>query len=500
MMKNKVFIDVHASRTKVAVTENGEMVELHVERETSEKLVGNIYKGRVENVLPGMQAAFVNIGLDKNAFLYVHENMVDTSELLESKRPQSSINDKVGDVIMVQVVKEQFGTKGVRVTKDISIPGRYLVLTPTSDFVGVSKKIVDESVREKLFNAVTSIKAKGVGYIIRTAAKDVTISEIKKEAKKLYADYLNLLEDYKRAEVCKVVRRECELIERTIRDIVNEDTEKVFVNDSKVYSHLLERFEYLMPQKTNILSFYRESGDMFEEFGLNLKVEEMLKRKVPLRNGGYLIIDKTEAFTVIDVNTGKYVGDTNHEETVFVTNMIAADEIAKQLRLRNIGGIIIVDFIDMDVIEHRESVLERLKEVLKKDRVKTMVVGMTGLGLVEITRKKTISLVDKMFLQSCPYCKGDSFVYSEEYVIMRLRASLYEHFAHDDVEAVLIKVNPSVFAKLFVLRTLEQDCQTVWAQKRIYVVPDDKIHIEDYEIKACNSSILNLPDTAKMLY
>ncbi len=499
-MKNKVFIDVHASRTKVAVTENGDLVELHVERESSEKLVGNIYKGRVENVLPGMQAAFINIGLDKNAFLYVHENMVDSSELLESRRQQSSINDKVGDIIMVQVVKEQFGTKGVRVTKDVSIPGRYLVLTPTNDFVGVSKKILDDKIRQKLFDAVTSVKADGVGYIIRTAAKDVTISEIKKEAKKLYADYKKLLEDYKRAEVCKVVRRECELIERTIRDIINDETESVIVNDSRVYTQLLERFEYLMPKKVGILSFHRESGDMFEEYGLNRKVEDMLKRKVPLRNGGYLIIDRAEAFTVIDVNTGKYVGENNHEETVFLTNMIAANEIARQLRLRNIGGIVIVDFIDMDDPKHRESVLEKLREVLKKDRVKTMVVGMTGLGLVEITRKKTISMVDKMFLQPCPYCKGDSFVHSEEYVIMRLRASLYEHFATDDCEAVLIKVSSSVFAKLFVLRTLEQDCQTVWSSKRIYVVPDDSLHIENYEIETCNSGILDLPDTAKMLY
>lgn len=499
-MKNKVYIDVHASRTKVAVTENGEMVELYVERETFEKLVGNIYKGRVENVLPGMQAAFVNIGLDKNAFLYVHENMVDSSELLESGRTHSSINDKVGDVIMVQVVKEQFGTKGVRVTKDISIPGRYLVLTPTNDFVGVSKKITDEKVRQKLFDAVMSVKDEKVGYIIRTAAKDVTISEIKKEAKKLFADYNKLLRDYEKTECSKVVRRECDLIERTMRDVINNETESVIVNDKEVFDRLYERFEYLMPKKLDVLKFHEEQGDMFEEYGLNKAVEDMLKRKVPLRNGGYLIIDRAEAFTVIDVNTGKYVGENNHEETVFLTNLIAVDEIAKQLRLRNLGGIIIVDFIDMDDPNHRDEVLNRLREALKKDRVKTMVVGMTGLGLVEITRKKTISMVDKMFLQSCPYCKGDSFVHSEEYVIMRLRASLYNHFAKNDSEAVLIHVNPSVFAKLSVLRTLEKECQTVWSDKRIYVVPDDKMHIENYEIKSCQQGVLDLPNTARMLY
>lgn len=499
-MKNKVYIDVHASRTKVAVTENGEMVELYVERETFEKLVGNIYKGRVENVLPGMQAAFVNIGLDKNAFLYVHENMVDSSELLEGGITRNSITDKVGDEIMVQVVKEQFGTKGVRVTKDISLPGRYLVLTPTNDFVGVSKKITDEKIRQKLFDAIMSVKSEGVGYIIRTAAKDVTISEIKKEAKKLLADYNRLLKDFEKAECAKVVRRECDLIERTMRDVINIDTERVIVNDKEVYDRLVDKFEYLMPKKLDVLTFHEDLGDMFEEYGLNKAVEDMLKRKVPLRNGGYLIIDKAEAFTVIDVNTGKYVGENNHEETVFLTNMIAVDEIAKQLRLRNIGGIIIVDFIDMDDPSHREEILTRLKEVLKKDRVKTMVVGMTGLGLVEITRKKTISLVDKTFLQPCPYCKGDSFVHSEEYIIMRLRASMYNYFAKDDCESVIIKVNPSVFAKLFVLRTLEKECQTVWADKRIYVVPDDLMHIEKFEIKSSGQGVLDLPNTARMLY
>ncbi len=499
-MKNKVYIDIHASRTKVAVTENGEMVELYVERETFEKLVGNIYKGRVENVLSGMQAAFVNIGLDKNAFLYVHENMVDSSELMEGVKQKSSISDKVGDVIMVQVVKEQFGTKGVRVTKDISIPGRYLVLTPTNDFVGVSKKITDEKKRQKLFDAVMSVRAEGVGYIIRTAAKDVTISEIKREAKKLYSDYQRLLRDYGKAEPCKVVRRECDLIERTMRDVINSETESVIVNDKDAFERLYERFEYLMPQKSEILQYHSDQGDLFEAYGLNKAVEDMLKRKVPLRNGGYLIIDRAEAFTVIDVNTGKYVGENNHEETVYLTNLIAVEEIAKQLRLRNLGGIIIVDFIDMDDQAHRDEVLEKLKEALKKDRVKTMVVGMTGLGLVEITRKKTISLVDKTFLQPCPYCKGDSFVHSEEYVIMRLRASLYKYFEKNDDEAVLIKVNPAVFAKLFVLRTLEKDCQSVWQDKRIYVVPDDLIHIEKYEIISCDTGVLDLPDTARMLY
>lgn len=500
-MKNSIYIDMHASRTKVAVMENDCLVELHVERENSEKLIGNIYKGRVENVLSGMQSAFVNIGLSKNAFLYVHENsMVDSSEVVGNKPQAQPITDKVGDEIMVQVVKEQFGTKGVRITKDITIPGRYVVLMPKNDYVGISRKITDESIRERLAGYVDKVKVDGMGYIVRTAAKNATFEEIQKEAKELYDEYLLVLKNYEKANCGQLVRRESNLIERMIRDIFNEDTEELYINNASVYNELKERFSSLMPHKLQCLKLYEEAGDMFDAFDLNEKMAEILKRKVPLSNGAYLIIDRAEAFTVIDVNTGRYVGENNHEETVFTTNMIAADEIARQLRLRNIGGIIIVDFIDMDMPEHREEVLNRLKAAVKKDRVKTMVIGMTSLGLVEITRKKTISMVDKVFLQQCPYCEGDSYVYSEEYVIMRLRGDLYKHFKQNDVESVLIHVNPSVFSKLFVLRTLEQDCQTVWSDKRIYIVPDEGLHIESYKITSCNSGILDLPNTARMLY
>ncbi len=500
-MKNSIYIDMHASRTKVAVIENDRLAELYVERENSEKLIGNIYKGRVENVLSGMQSAFVNIGLSKNAFLYVHDNsMVDSSELMCSVSRVQPINDKVGDEIMVQVVKEQFGTKGVRITKDITIPGRYIVLMPNNDYIGISRKITDEKIRERLTNYIDQVKVDGMGYIVRTAAKSATFDEIKKEAKELYDEYLITLKNYEKANCGQLVRKESSLVERIVRDVLNEDTQELYINNKDTFSELKERFSILMPHKMDILHYFDGKGDMFDAFDLNGQMEEILKRKVPLSNGAYLIIDRAEAFTVIDVNTGKYVGENNHEETVFTTNMIACDEIARQLRLRNIGGIIIVDFIDMDMPEHREEVLERLKQAVKKDRIKTMVIGMTSLGLVEITRKKTISMVDKVFLQTCPYCDGDSYVYSEEFIIMKLRADLYKHFSVSDSEAVIIKVNPSVFSKLFILRTLEQDCQTVWADKRIYVVPDDRLHIENYAIESARSGILDLPNTARMLY
>lgn len=501
-MKNKIYIDMHASRTKVAVTEDGSLVELYVERETSEKLIGNIYKGRVENVLNGMQSAFVNIGLSKNAFLYVHEsNMVDGTEIVGAKKSKPApISDKVGDEIMVQVVKEQFGTKGVRITKDITIPGRYIVLMPKNDYVGISRKITDEKVRERLAKIIEEVKVEGVGYILRTASKNATAREIKKEAKNLYAEYQRILKNYDSAVPGQLVYKESGLVERTIRDVLNDETEEIIINNVGIYDELKARFSNLIPEYEKKLKLYSDKAVMFDAFGLNDEIEELLKRKVPLTNGAYLIIDRTEAFTIIDVNTGRYVGENNHEETVFTTNMIAVDEIARQLRLRNLGGIIIVDFIDMDEECHKEQVLERLKVVLKKDRVKTMVMGMTALGLVEITRKKTISMVDKVFLQPCPYCGGDSYVYSEEYVIMRLRADLYKHFEKHDDEAVLVSVHSSVFSKLFVLRTLEQDCQSVWSDKRIYVVPESEMHIQKYSIKSMSSGVIDLPDTARMLY
>ncbi len=499
-MKNSIFVDVHSERIKVAVLENGELAELYVEKEAAQRLVGNIYKGRVMNVLPGMQAAFVNIGLEKNAYLFVGESMVDRSELVGIDSTPNLLELHSGDEIMVQIVKEQFGSKGVRITTDISLPGRYVVFLPYSDYIGISRKIENESRRRKLTEILRDICPEGAGFIVRTAAETASAEEIQKEALRLISKFYKICKDYASAEVCDVVYEEADLIMRTIRDLLNDDTQEIIFNRRRIYESVKEYFEYFMPTRLNVLKLYSGENDMFEAYNLNHAVEKLLKRKVYMKNGAYLIIDRTEALTVIDVNTGKYVGDNNLEETVFNTNLVAAEEIARQIRLRNIGGIIIVDFIDMDNEAHQGLVVDKLREELKKDRIKTVVKGMTSLGLVELTRKKARGMIDSILTQTCPYCKGDSYVYSAEYMIMKIRTALYNFFRQSDSDLVKLEVNPLVFGKIFSQRAMEEECEGVWRDKRIYVVPSEVMHMEKFNLTDCGSGVIDLPDNAKLLY
>ena len=278
------------------------------------------------------------------------------------------------------------------------------------------------------------------------------------------------------------------------------DVDEVVINDEKLYKEFKKSFPYVEKLRPDIFKFYNGAKDLLQNYELSEQIDALLKRKVVLKNGAYLIIDRTEALTVIDVNTGKFVGNKNLEETVFETNKIAAVEIARQLRLRNIGGIVVIDFIDMEEPEHREKVLEVLGKELEKDRVKTSLVGLTALGLVELTRKKTRSMIETVMLQPCPYCNGDGYVYGDEHMIMKIRAAITQVFEGISAKAVVVTVAPSLFNKMFSLRYLEKECQTVWKDKRIYVIPDPAMHIEKYKIQTLNSAILDLPDNARMLY
>ena len=500
-MKNKIYIDIK-NNNRVAITEQGELAEFYVEKDSGQKLVGNIYKGKVVNVLPGMQAAFVNIGLEKNAYLYVGESMVDTEELTNSA-PSNEFKFKVGDTVMVQIVKEQFGTKGVRITTDVTLPGRYTVYMPNSNYVGVSKKIEDEATRTRLTQAVEDIMSSGRGgFVIRTAAATVSNETLRQEAEslmKLYSEICNVYSST--TQEVALIHQEDDLLMRVMRDMYNLDTEQIYISTNQSAENILSKVSRFVSGNTDIIKFYNGRRDMFDEFSLNDDIADLLKRKVPLKNGAYLIIDRTEALTVIDVNTGRYVGENNLEETVFNTNLIAAEAIAKQLRLRNIGGIIIIDFIDMDVEEHRTQVVEHLRQMLKLDRIKTTVVGITGLGLVELTRKKTRSMIDSVLLQPCPYCQGDSFVYSPDYMLTIVKEGLRQYFTtNPHADAITLSVHPSVFGKLFSHRENQPDEYDVWSQRRVYVVPDPNIHVEKYEIRDCGSGVVDIPDTAKLLY
>ena len=495
-----ILINDHLIGTKVCVVENGELVEFWVERRNQNKLVGNIYKGKVVNVLKGMQAAFVDIGLERNAFLFSGDTLVDASELADGMVEERKLKLKAGDSVLCQVVKDEFGTKGARITMNISLPGRVVVMMPNLDYVGVSKKIVCEEKRKELADYVESIKPNGYGFILRTEAEHSSLEEIKLEMEELVDKYKKIKKDYLYAEPYSLVYKEEELIERSVRDMLRGDVDRVIVDNESVYDRLKDAFPFLTDKNPDLFELYTGNENIISFYGLDTQIDKLLKRKVVLKNGAYIIIDRTEALTVIDVNTGKYVGDKNLEETVFKTNMIATEEIAKQLRLRNIGGIIVVDFIDMDNEEHRQKVLEALSTHLKKDRIKTTVMGMTHLGLVELTRKKTRSMLESVMLQTCPYCNGDAYVYSDDHVIVKIRDALVELFNTADPPAARLTVNPQVFSKMFALRYLAKECATDWKGKRIYVIADQMMHIEKFKLDPERNMILSLPDSAKLLY
>lgn len=493
----RILIDVHPGSTKVCIVKDNLLEEFWVERKSINKLVGNIYKGKVMNVLPGMQAAFVNIGLERNAFLYAGDIVID-GEKLEGAE-QLKINLRAGDSVLCQVEKDQFGTKGARITTNITLPGRVLVYMPQIDYVGVSHKITDEKTKERLVKLAEEIKPEGCGVILRTQAQFCDEDELRAEMKELVSLWEKIKEDTLKKSAGTLVYKEQDLAIRAVRDML-ADVDEVVINDEKLYKEFKKSFPYVEKLRPDIFKFYNGAKDLLQNYELSEQIDALLKRKVVLKNGAYLIIDRTEALTVIDVNTGKFVGNKNLEETVFETNKIAAVEIARQLRLRNIGGIVVIDFIDMEEPEHREKVLEVLGKELEKDRVKTSLVGLTALGLVELTRKKTRSMIETVMLQPCPYCNGDGYVYGDEHMIMKIRAAITQVFEGISAKAVVVTVAPSLFNKMFSLRYLEKECQTVWKDKRIYVIPDPAMHIEKYKIQTLNSAILDLPDNARMLY
>lgn len=500
-MAKKLLLDVHAGRTKVALVDEGELIEFHIERAKTVNIVGNIYKGKVVNILAGMQAAFVNIGLEKNAFLYVGDMLVDKSELVESgflSMPEQ-LSVKEGDSLMVQVVKDQIGTKGARVSHSISLPGRLLVLMPFVNYIGISKKITDNQLREKLDKQVSKIKPDDMGFIVRTAAAKATAKEIKADADNLINLWNEIQQKYSSAADYEALHYESDLIARAFRDIYNDDITEIVSNDDLTISRVERLVKRMQSKSKKTITKFPKSRDLFYDYNLADQVDNMLSHKVWLPCGAYLVIDKTEALTVIDVNTGKYVGDNNLEETVFHTNMLAAAEIAKQIRLRNIGGIIVCDFIDMETDDHRDRVLEKLDASLKRDRIKSTVIGMSGLGLVEITRKKTRNEVSISLLQNCPYCSGDGYVYSFEHIVNKIKVAMINALEKPGTLGILIIASSAVVDYIFRNRSFYQYKIESWGNYRIYFSSDYSLQIEKYRIREFDTGEFDLPRNARLL-
>lgn len=479
-MNKEILIQSNEDQTQVAVIEDEQLVEIYIERAVSTRLVGSIYKGKVENVLPGMQAAFVNIGAEKNAFLYVEDALPEGFGEENSNKPNIKDLLKEGQEILVQVSKEPLGTKGPRVTRQITLPGRFIVLMPNSDYVGISRRINETEERERLKQIGEDIKPEKMGIILRTVAIGVSREEIVEDLENILNLWQKILHKGSQAKAPFLVHKDLELVKRILRDVVTEDVSRIIVNSRTAHEKIVDIVE---PRALQYKINLNDDSNLFAKYNIQQELIRALKRKVWLKSGGYLVIDQTEALVSIDVNTGKYIGSTNLEDTVFKTNVEAAVEIARQLRLRNIGGIIIVDFIDMNTAEHKEQIIEKLEEQLERDKVKTHILGLTSLGLLEMTRKKMRHTLSTVLEKTCPCCEGKGTILSETTLAFKIKEELREIAERTMAGTILLTVNPKVAALLIgpsgiILKQMESNLQ-----KEIIVWGKEKLAIDEYTLE-----------------
>ncbi|HHW74562.1 MAG TPA: Rne/Rng family ribonuclease [Firmicutes bacterium] len=488
-MDKKILVNSDNRATRVAILESGKLVELYIERPLEHRIVGNLYKGVVANVLPGMQAAFVDIGLEKNAFLYVDDVYTEDDEKPHPARTNIDKLLKVGEEIIVQVVKEPFGTKGARVTGQVTIPGRYLVLVPGADYIGVSRRIESQVEKERLKRRAAKIRPPEMGLIVRTVAEGAKEKALAQDLQFLMQLWRLVLNRFQQKTAPALLYQDLALTCRIARDLFVEDFNSFLVDNEHEYEKVCEILDCFSPQPRlkRKVSLYREEKPIFERYGVEKELEKALQRQVWLRSGGYLVFDEAEALTVIDVNTGRYIGRRNLADTILKTNLEAAEEIARQIRLRDIGGIIIIDFIDMTVENHRRKVLGKLKEAIKADRTKTYVLGLTSLGLVEMTRKKVRQDLAEVLQQHCPYCGGSGRVFTALAASTRIERELKKTLQKTPREAVLVEMHHEV-ASIIIgagggnLKKMEAELG-----KHIFIRGAEEMHIEHYRIVAAGS-------------
>lgn len=424
-MKQTFLLESVMGQNRLAVLEEGVLCELYYERPGLEKLSGNIYVGRVENVLPGMNAAFVDIGLDKNAFLYAGDIQLDTrnDKALADELSQVRIEKIVrpGQEIAVQVVKEPGGTKGPRISNHITLPGRFMVLLPTVGYVGVSKKIDNAEERNRLYEIGRSfVESSNMGVIIRTAAENVPSETLQREFENLSQLWNDILIRSTHLKAPKLIHSDGSLCLRAVRDMLNDDTAEIVTDDENLFVELRKYAEILTPEWSDRIRLHTGVTPLFDLYRVDSQADKAAGRHVWLKSGGSLVIEETEALTVIDVNTGKFTGKKSLGETIFKINCEAAEEIMRQLRLRDIGGIIIIDFIDMEKAAQKQALLDILKEHAKKDRNRTNIGSITPLGLVEVTRKKVRQNMTKQLMHICSGCGGNGYAPSYETTARRI--------------------------------------------------------------------------------
>ncbi|MFN3651118.1 MAG: Rne/Rng family ribonuclease [Armatimonadota bacterium] len=483
----EILVNVEDRETRIAVLENGRLMELHVERE--ERVVGNIYKARVANVLPGMDAAFVDIGLERNAFLYVGDILFEDPKAKGDHPTRRTSRDvrisdlaKPGQEILVQVVKGPRGTKGARVSTKISIPGRYLVLMPEGDHTGVSRKIDDVKERDRLRRLCEQLQPAGFGLIVRTEAEGRSEQELRQDLEYLVNTWRRVSEQNKRSHAPAVLHKDLGIILKTIRDLFGADTDKLIIDSRDEYDKAIDTLSQLAPDLVDRVHLHDEPTPLFSRYNLEDEIERLLRRKVWLRNGAYLLLDTTEALTTIDVNTGKFVGTSSLAETILKTNLDAVDEIARQLRLRDIGGMIVLDFIDMASARDRQLVMKALENAFKKDRTRIKIAHISPLGLVEMTRKRTAESVTDAMSHQCPYCQGRGRVWSPETMAIQIEREIRRLAAKQELDAVLVYCNPEVAAWMIGSEGDDVEQLERLIRKPVYVRARHDFHTEKFEV------------------
>ena len=485
-MSKEIIVNVDTRETRIAVVEAGKLVELHVERE--ERVVGSIYKCKVANVLSGMDAAFVDIGLERNAFLYVADVLPEMDDEFPSARREPPRTVRIKDVLrvnqelLVQVVKGPRGSKGARVSTRISLPGRYLVLMPDSDNIGISRKIESDSERDRLKKIGDNMRPLGFGMIIRTEAEGRGEAELRQDLEFLLRMWSQIQEKAAKISAPGLVHQDLSLIYKTIRDVFGSDVNKMIIDSPVDYEKAIELTELISPKMRSRLVLYDEPEPIFERFSIENELESLLRRKVWLKSGGHVTIDSTEALTTIDVNTGKFIGSTSLSDTILKTNLDAVVEIARQLRLRDIGGIIVIDFIDMTSPRDRQKVVSALEKELRKDRTRTKISHISPLGLIEMTRKRTGETLTEIVTEPCPYCQGRGRVESAETISLKIERDLRRTASEVDDEAFLVTANPEVVYHLVgssgeVIDEIERRLR-----RAVYVRANEALHTEKYEI------------------
>jgi len=505
-MPKELIINATDHETRVALVENGTLQELFVERPTGRDIAGNIYKGRVLRVLPGMQAAFVDIGLDQAAFIYVADvvnNYHEFEQLMQTpcedeqefaeaephERPptldQNFMIEELlheGQEIMAQASKAPIGNKGARITSRISLPGRFLVLMPTTSHIGVSRRIEDENERKRLKETLAALRNDNYGFIARTVSEGASAEKLANEMDFVVSLWEEIQKKNKTAPVPSLLHKELNVTLRAVRDLFTQEVDRLVIDSKAGYREILEFLDTFMPKLEDSVQLYEDPEPIFDAYNLESEISRALKKKVWLKSGGYIVIEHTEALVAIDVNTGRFVGKHNLEETILKTNLEAVKEIAFQIRLRDIGGLIIIDFIDMEKKSNGERVFNALQEALKKDRSKTNVLPMSELGLIEMTRKRTRETLNRMLCEPCFYCEGEGSLQSKRTICYNIYREMRREAPEMMGHSIALKVHPAVAELLLgeergVVESLER-----WLNKEIITRPDPQFHLEQWEM------------------